>query len=30
MLRNFCYEIICFSGLFVLLLKLQIMSLLLE
>ena len=30
MLRKFCYEVICFSGLFILLLKLRIMSLLLE
>ena len=30
MLRKFCYEVICFLGLFVLLLKLRIMGLLLE
>ena len=30
MLRKFCDEVICFSGLFVLLSKLRIMSLLLE
>ena len=30
MLRKFCYEVICFPGLFVLLPKLRIMSLLLE
>ncbi len=30
MLRKFCDEVICFSGLFILLLKLRIMSLLLE
>lgn len=30
MLRKFCYEVIYFSGLFVLLPKLRIMSLLLE
>ena len=30
MLRKFCNEVICFSGLFVLLLKLRIMGLLLE
>ncbi len=30
MLRKFCYEVICFSGLFVLLPKLRIMGLLLE
>ena len=30
MLRKFCNEVICFSGLFVLLPKLRIMSLLLE
>ena len=30
MLRKFCNEVICFLGLFVLLLKLRIMGLLLE